>query len=239
MAEEKKVPRLLEEIESQLDRREEEEKKRSAASETGVQNGFYPSTSSAASQGGLAGPIEFGGVILEPRPTRGIRQEVCRHWLKGGCMKKENCEFLHQLDKDKMPICPYPYVMCPMRERCIYKHPDRDRQNTYKEKCPFYEKGYCKNGLSCKHRHEPKQICPNYVYGFCPEGPDCRYSHPPSPISDEDDSLERLAFLIEFKKLWPYSSIPVWYIDRVCHKCGETGHSYKECPFAHLETSGK
>lgn len=36
---------------------------------------------------------------------RGFRQTVCRHWLRGLCMKAEACGFLHQYDKARMPIC--------------------------------------------------------------------------------------------------------------------------------------
>ena len=33
------------------------------------------------------------------------RTVVCRHWLRGLCMKGDNCEFLHQMDMDRMPVC--------------------------------------------------------------------------------------------------------------------------------------
>eukprot|EP00826_Nyctotherus_ovalis_P002940 TRINITY_DN10590_c0_g1_i3.p1 TRINITY_DN10590_c0_g1~~TRINITY_DN10590_c0_g1_i3.p1 ORF type:complete len:209 (-),score=66.95 TRINITY_DN10590_c0_g1_i3:133-759(-) len=172
----------------------------------------------------------------EQKPTKTVRQVVCTYWLKGICKKGEECEYLHQNDKEKLPDCPsFAYGICISGDRCPFRHAER---YIYKEKnCPFYDKGFCKNGNNCRHTHEPKQICPNYLYGFCPEGPNCSYAHPQSPISEEDDTLERLAWLIDFKKLWPASYMPIWNMDHVCHKCGETGHSYKECPFAHLEIS--
>lgn len=36
---------------------------------------------------------------------RNFRQTVCRHWLRGLCMKGDYCGYLHQLDKVRMPIC--------------------------------------------------------------------------------------------------------------------------------------
>jgi hypothetical protein len=30
---------------------------------------------------------------------------VCTHWLKGLCMKDNDCEFLHQVDPERMPEC--------------------------------------------------------------------------------------------------------------------------------------
>ncbi len=32
-------------------------------------------------------------------------QTVCTYWLKGLCMKGEECGFLHQLDPQRMPVC--------------------------------------------------------------------------------------------------------------------------------------
>lgn len=32
-------------------------------------------------------------------------QTVCTYWLKGLCMKGEDCGFLHQLDPQRMPVC--------------------------------------------------------------------------------------------------------------------------------------
>jgi cleavage and polyadenylation specificity factor subunit 4 len=36
---------------------------------------------------------------------KNYRQTVCRHWLRGLCMKGEQCGFLHQFDKQRMPTC--------------------------------------------------------------------------------------------------------------------------------------
>ena len=165
--------------------------------------------------------------VTEQKPAKAVKQMICTYWLQGICKKGEDCEYLH--DKD------FAYGAFINGDSYLFRHAER---YPYKEKnCPFYDKGFCKNGHNCRHAHEPKQVCANYLYGFCPEGPDCTYAHPQSPISQEDDTLDRLAWLIDFKKLWPSAYIPIWNMDHVCHKCGETGHSYKECPFAHLEST--
>lgn len=222
-----RAPKLLETLESQLDRKDRQGPSLAPAPvQRPVASAMPPPTVSMLPGMQMpAGPI--------PGATRAIHQMVCYHWLSGACKKGENCEYLHTNDIDKMPYQfapPYGGV-----ERGMYRHMDM----MHRERCPFYDKGFCRNGPNCKLRHEQRQICPNYVYGFCPEGPDCQFFHPQSPISDEDDYLERLAWLIDLRKMWPYPYIPVWYIDRVCHKCGETGHSYRECPYAHLEGTKK
>ena len=32
-------------------------------------------------------------------------QTVCRHWLRGLCMKGNACGFLHQFEASRMPVC--------------------------------------------------------------------------------------------------------------------------------------
>ena len=36
---------------------------------------------------------------------KNFRQTVCRHWLRGLCMKGDDCGFLHQFDQARMPVC--------------------------------------------------------------------------------------------------------------------------------------
>ena len=64
---------------------------------------------------------------------------------------------------------------------------------TKKNDCPYYERGFCKNGPQCKNLHRRREICENYVYGFCPKGPNCEKVHLKSIISPEDDNLQVLA----------------------------------------------
>ncbi|GMI26254.1 hypothetical protein TeGR_g5504 [Tetraparma gracilis] len=76
-----------------------------------------------------------------------IRTVVCRHWLKGLCMKNEKCEFLHQYDLEKMPLCRH-------GERCKV------------EDCPFRH-----------IKEADRLVCVFYTQGFCVHGPHCRYKH--------------------------------------------------------------
>ena len=39
------------------------------------------------------------------RHVRGERTIVCKHWLRHLCKKGDDCEFLHEYDMSKMPIC--------------------------------------------------------------------------------------------------------------------------------------
>lgn len=34
-----------------------------------------------------------------------LRQTVCRHWLRGLCMKGDTCGYLHQYDESRLPVC--------------------------------------------------------------------------------------------------------------------------------------
>ena len=39
------------------------------------------------------------------RHSRNERAVVCKHWLRGLCKKGDLCEFLHEYDLEKMPEC--------------------------------------------------------------------------------------------------------------------------------------
>ncbi|EQC42870.1 hypothetical protein SDRG_00589 [Saprolegnia diclina VS20] len=81
---------------------------------------------------------------------------VCRHWLRGLCMKGDNCEFLHQYDMSKMPECRWG-MECQVPE-CPFRHvPDEDRME-----CAFYKQGFCSHGSACRYRHVklPRDECP-------------------------------------------------------------------------------
>jgi cleavage and polyadenylation specificity factor subunit 4 len=68
--------------------------------------------------------------LAAPKSTQGrknYRQTVCRHWLRGLCMKGDACGFLHQYDKARMPVCRFFAKFGECREPdCIYKHTNED-----------------------------------------------------------------------------------------------------------------
>ncbi|KAK2196631.1 bifunctional Zinc finger [Babesia duncani] len=58
--------------------------------------------------------------------NRGKHSIVCRHWLKGMCMKGEFCDFLHQLVYSRMPPCrsfeKNGFCIDLIRGNCIFQH---------------------------------------------------------------------------------------------------------------------
>jgi cleavage and polyadenylation specificity factor subunit 4 len=89
--------------------------------------------------------------------------------------------------------------------------------------CPYYEKGFCKNGNKCKNAHTPVMLCENYILGFCPKGPACEFKHVKDLICPEEDTLSFLS-----SKGQKYFITPA---DKkaICHKCGEVGHKSVFC----------
>mmetsp|Transcript_17104 Transcript_17104/g.51043 ORF Transcript_17104/g.51043 Transcript_17104/m.51043 type:complete len:207 (-) Transcript_17104:26-646(-) len=75
------------------------------------------------------------------------RTVVCRHWLRGLCMKGDNCEFLHQFDAERMPVCRWG-DQCRIKD-CPYKHEKEED----KPQCVFYQQGFCLHGPECRYRH--------------------------------------------------------------------------------------
>ena len=52
------------------------------------------------------GPLR--SVSLYVQPVTGKRRTVvCKHWLRGLCKKGDLCDYLHEYDEDKMPICQF------------------------------------------------------------------------------------------------------------------------------------
>ncbi|KAK3131082.1 hypothetical protein QOZ80_6BG0501800 [Eleusine coracana subsp. coracana] len=102
------------------------------------------------------------------------RQTVCRHWLRGLCMKGEACGFLHQFDKARMPVCRF-----------------------------FRDFGECREpDCAYKHSYDDVKECNMYKMGFCPNGPTCRYKHiklpgPPPPV---EEVLQKILQMRSFNK---------------------------------------
>ncbi|KAL0233434.1 hypothetical protein PCE1_001949 [Barthelona sp. PCE] len=98
---------------------------------------------------------------------------VCTHWLRDMCHKGDECEYLHTLDKDRMPPCRFYHTPqgCSNPE-CLYGHYEAAAR------CPSYALGFCPSGPSCVYNHVHQQPCEHYLAGFCPRGPDCPFGHP-------------------------------------------------------------
>lgn len=110
------------------------------------------------------------------RHTVGDQTVVCKHWLRGLCKKGDKCEFLHVYDMSKMPECFFysKFNACTNKE-CTFLHID---PGSKKKDCPWYDRGFCRHGPNCRHKHTKRVMCVNYLAGFCPQGPECRHVHP-------------------------------------------------------------
>ncbi|VDK76150.1 unnamed protein product [Onchocerca ochengi] len=135
---------------------------------------------------------------------------VCKHWLRGLCKKGDQCEFLHEYD----------LMACSNRE-CPFRHIDPESKI---KDCPWYDRGFCRHGPFCKHRHRRRVLCPNYLAGFCPDGRDCKYAHPSFNIPPVDTTQI-------LRARGQYN------IGIVCHNCHERGHKATYCP--HLPTQAQ
>ena len=88
--------------------------------------------------------------VLEEKVTIDFRQNksklvggtVCKYWLENRCKKGENCEYLHEMIKEKLPECPHGITCTKQGIDCPFKHTPR----TTKE-CQYYAHGNCKEGM--------------------------------------------------------------------------------------------
>jgi cleavage and polyadenylation specificity factor subunit 4 len=136
---------------------------------------------------------------------------VCRHWLRGLCMKGDNCEFLHQYDMSKMPECRWG-MECQVPE-CPFRHvPDEERVE-----CAFYRQGFCSHGPNCRYRHI------KLAREECPEQADFSLQ---SKVADEENVKRRKSQPVnEFFKI------------AICKHWAKMGSCpfNDECHFAHGE----
>ena len=99
-----------------------------------------------------AGSVFATGEEAEPVLTSAkhdprLRTVVCRHWLRDLCMKGAACEFLHQYDLSKMPLCRH-------GDRCKIKDcPFRHISEADRLECVFYSQGFCIHGPFCRYKH--------------------------------------------------------------------------------------
>lgn len=150
------------------------------------------------------------GAACPFRHVKGDRTVVCKHWLRGLCKKGDQCEFLHEFDMTKMPECYFysRFNACSNKE-CPFLHIDPE---TKIKDCPWYDRGFCRHGPHCRHRHTRRVICPNYLCGFCLDGPNCKFMHPKFDLPVQDPNQQSKKVTI------------------TCHFCGEPGHKAVSCP---------
>jgi hypothetical protein len=41
------------------------------------------------------------------RHSRTVSDTVCKHWLRGLCKKETTCEYVHEYDLSRMPLCQF------------------------------------------------------------------------------------------------------------------------------------
>ncbi|OLY79016.1 Cleavage and polyadenylation specificity factor subunit 4 [Smittium mucronatum] len=187
----------------------------------------------------------------------GDRAVVCKHWLRGLCKKGDKCEFLHEYNLTKMPECWFyaKYGECGNSEECVYQHIDPDSRV---KECPWYARGFCKNGQHCKRKHARKIMCKNYLFGFCPLGPKCPHTHPSFDLPTVDSIMFKESLPINDPKQLMFKShgdnqnsqsnalVPqnnfgqqqsgntfkgFRNLDEImCFKCNEMGHYANHCP---------
>jgi cleavage and polyadenylation specificity factor subunit 4 len=95
-------------------------------------------------------------VLTSAKHDPRLRTVVCRHWLRDLCMKGAACEFLHQYDLSKMPLCRH-------GERCKIKDcPFRHISEENRMECAFYKSGFCIHGPFCRYKHarRPREDLP-------------------------------------------------------------------------------
>ena len=144
-------------------------------------------------------------------PFRHIKPDrtvVCKHWLRGLCKKGDMCEFLHEYDMSKMPECYFysKFHACSNKE-CPFLHIDPESKI---RDCPWYDRGFCRHGPNCRHRHTRRILCISYLCGFCPDGPSCKFVHPTFEIPSSEATAGKKGNVI-------------------CHYCNEMGHKIYNC----------
>ncbi|XP_065549887.1 uncharacterized protein LOC136021506 isoform X2 [Lathamus discolor] len=67
---------------------------------------------------------------------------------------------------------PLPFLGECSNKDCSFLHVDASTVG-----CPWYDRGFCRQGPLCKYKHRRRVMCANYLVGFCPEGPNCTFMH--------------------------------------------------------------
>lgn len=103
-------------------------------------------------------------VITSAKNDPRLRTVVCRHWLRGLCMKGNACEFLHKYDLSRMPFCRHDTVEACKEHNCNLRHrkdeEDVASSNTAyggRRVCTFFQQGFCRHGSRCRFQHILKE----------------------------------------------------------------------------------
>lgn len=148
--------------------REEAERQRVLESQGGVSSQRFlynvnglPQSGSATEKESKNGKRDNVSSALSSSFSQRERSIVCRHWIRGMCWKGDFCEFLHQYDTDKMPLCRQfqKTGYCADKERgcCIFLH-ESPRTNEDTPLCIHYFLGFCRSGPRCRKRHQRLDI---------------------------------------------------------------------------------
>jgi len=176
--------------------------------------------------------------VVTARHARGDKAVVCKHWLRGLCKKGDMCEFLHEYDLQRMPVCYFysKYGECSNPD-CVYRHISAEENM---RECPWYNRGFCKHGPNCRNKHAKKIACENYLTGFCTDGPNCKFGHPKYELPKEDEpAIEKQKKTISTpmgtpeimpKDVPPHGQIRNPQRPIICRRCGTPGHKSPECP---------
>jgi len=81
------------------------------------------------------------------------------------------CDFVDKCCIINFLICESVTDACHNKE-CPFLHIDPESKI---KDCPWYDRGFCRHGPNCRHRHVRRVLCMNYVAGLCMEGPDCKF----------------------------------------------------------------
>lgn len=112
----------------------------------------------------------------------------------------------------KMPECYFysKFRACSNKE-CPFLHIDPESKV---RDCPWYDRGFCRHGPNCRHRHTRRVACLNYLCGFCPDGQNCKFVHMKFDIptnTTQDSTFSGKKGVV------------------VCHYCNEVGHKIYNC----------
>jgi hypothetical protein len=121
---------------------------------------------------------------IDPR----FKTVVCMHWVNGLCMKAEHCEFLHEMDTERMPDCRQGGLCTPRRLSEHQLTSPRVRAPSAGQRC---------TDKTCAFKHvkdEERPLCNNYRLGFCQHGATCRYQHRKRP-AEELPQISEICFV--------------------------------------------